>query len=920
VALNKDKTRANAQKFLQKGQVDKAIKEFQLLVEDDPKDVRTLLKIGDLQTRNGDNAAATATYGKVADFYSEQGFFLKAVAVYKQILKIDPTLININTKLAELYHQLGLLSDAANQYRQISLLHEQQGKLDESLGILKKLIELDPENVAIRVKLAEIQAKQGDIGQARENFRAAANYLKTHRRVDDYVKIAERIVFVDPGDLTTTRELANIYIQKGDARRALAKLQVCFKADPKDVPTLELLANAFRDLGQTPKTISVFREIAHIHRDAGRSEAMLSVLRKLVELAPDDPEARETLGVKTPAAPSAAPPPGAPPPLGARAPLGRIEPIKVPSAPPPHQAQPGMPATAPLAKPATPAPAPVAANVDVSRMLTEAEVYVKYGLKPKAIEHLKKIVTIDPSSLEAHVRLKDLYAETGDTAAAVSEIVVLAKLAHDAGDAAGVARSLDEALTLDPGHAEALALKQELGARPGTLPPARPTVESTEPDDIELPEAFVAPSPVAAKSPAPAVPPPMPEDDSFSGSSVEIELDDTLAPMPAAPPAFMAPRPLLDKAPAKPVSPSVPHASAPPVGKPAGVTVPARAPLAPAAAAPAKKPGLLDEDEIADLLGLPEVAAKPPVPSMVGKKPAPPPAAAAEAKGEPKAEPGAADLTDEIEEVRFFLVQGLESEAQEALGRLKAEHPVHPEVLALEKEIFPETAEPAAPAEAAHVPTPAAQSAIDEEPEPEKMEVAQVDLAHELAADLDKANADYQVSFSDVFEEFKKGVAVQVEETDYETHYNLGIAYKEMGLHSDAIRELELVARAEDRLVAAKTLIGLCHIDMGEGAAALADFRAALGHARVTPGEAIALRYEIGRAFEALGEFDQAAAFFEKVQDADSKFRDVTERLTQARTRMGKAGASGADAVAVDVVNPPDAQAAADNSNKISFV
>ena len=107
MATNKDKIRASAQKHLQKGQIDKAIREFEKLIADDPKDVRTLLKIGDLQTRSGKHKEATDTYAKVAEFYSDQGFFLKAVAVYKQILKIDPTLIDTNLKLAEQFQEAG---------------------------------------------------------------------------------------------------------------------------------------------------------------------------------------------------------------------------------------------------------------------------------------------------------------------------------------------------------------------------------------------------------------------------------------------------------------------------------------------------------------------------------------------------------------------------------------------------------------------------------------------------------------------------------------------------------------------------------------------------------------------------------------------------------------------------------------------
>ena len=101
MAINKNKVMEAAQKFVEKGQIDKAIKEYLKVVQEDPKDVRVWLKIGDLYAKKGAKAEATETYMKVAQFYGEQGFYLKAVAVYKQILKIEPRLIDVNLKLAD---------------------------------------------------------------------------------------------------------------------------------------------------------------------------------------------------------------------------------------------------------------------------------------------------------------------------------------------------------------------------------------------------------------------------------------------------------------------------------------------------------------------------------------------------------------------------------------------------------------------------------------------------------------------------------------------------------------------------------------------------------------------------------------------------------------------------------------------------
>jgi predicted Zn-dependent protease len=83
------------------------------------------------------------------------------------------------------------------------------------------------------------------------------------------VKVAERLVFLDPNDLQLSRKLARIYLTRHDAKRALAKLQLCFEADPRDIDTFQLLAQTFAELGQVDKAISVYEELAEVLADVG---------------------------------------------------------------------------------------------------------------------------------------------------------------------------------------------------------------------------------------------------------------------------------------------------------------------------------------------------------------------------------------------------------------------------------------------------------------------------------------------------------------------------------------------------------------------------------------------------------------------------------------------------------------------------
>ena len=942
MTTNKDKIRANAQKFLQKGQIDKAIKEFQRLVEEDPKDVRTLLKIGDLETRVGDHAAATKTYGQVAQFYAEQGFFLKAVAVYKQILKIDPALVDVNIKLADLYHQLGLLSDASNQYRQISQIYETLGKIDESIQVLRKMVELDPENVASRIKLAEMLAKQNMVDAARGEFRAAATFLKAHHRVDDYVKVAERIVHFDPDDLDTTRELANIYIQKKDARRALAKLQVCFKANPKDAETLALLASAFHDLGQIPKTLSVYKELARIYQEAGNAEAFQGVMRKILDLAPDDREARAALGEREPTPTPPQPQPEQVRHLSATAEEADVDldAVELDAAEVDVEVEEEVdgsaivPAAAPAPAPAPP-PAGGASTADtVLRILTEVDVYIKYGLKPKALEHIQKVFEVDPDHREARIKYKDLLLDTHDVRGVVRELWLMAQTAHRAGRIDEARNDLKELLGMEPQHTQARELLRALS--PGA---PTPKPEASVPSEAETrsPQLAYEPSAVAAeidldedtdphlltlapKAPAPGLP--AQEAEVLLDEPLEVEASDpepstgaVTEAAPVATPSTAKLTPVVERT--IPKSPKIDDeieallASAVPKRRPTGQ----QTPITSARPAASSSPPKLTTGEVSIPERVPETRQHAPAPA-VEEGPVTTPTASFAPEPVKAAD---VDLTEELGEVTFFQQQGLEDEAKEALQTLLRKYPNHSEVLALKARLEAAAAQPAAPPLSAPA---LVAPAVESEPEPETVQMDTVDLASALAKDLNEAAADddFQVSFRDVFDEFKKGVAEQVDASDYDTHYNLGIAYKEMGLLQDAVREFAAAITAAGRHIGALTMLGLCHLELGNTDQALEAFLKGINDAKVTPEEAMALRFEVGSAYESMGRFREACKFYEKVAAMDPQFRGVAERLKGAQAQSADQTEEASDELDALLQDSPSDKPRDVKADKISYL
>src|SRR5204863_103800 len=253
--------------------------------------VRVLQKLAELFQRMNRKAEAADCFEKVARTYSQQGFYLKAVALYKQVLKVIDR-VEVSIRLAELYQQLGLVGDATKEWQTVAAHYEKAGDTKSSLDTLKKLVDLDPDNVAARIRLGEQYARQENPIEAVAELRRAAQYLQRNGRQDDYLRVAERISHLDQNDVPLAKELAEQYLSRGDSKRALAKLQICFKANPRELGTLQMLARAFQDLGQVSKTVSVLKELGRVHLDAGRRDEARRIWKQALELAPDDGEHR----------------------------------------------------------------------------------------------------------------------------------------------------------------------------------------------------------------------------------------------------------------------------------------------------------------------------------------------------------------------------------------------------------------------------------------------------------------------------------------------------------------------------------------------------------------------------------------------------------------------------------------------------
>ena len=288
----------------------------------------------------------------------------------------------------------------------------------------------------------------------------------------------------------------------------------------------------------------------------------------------------------------------------------------------------------------------------------------------------------------------------------------------------------------------------------------------------------------------------------------------------------------------------------------------------------------------------PPVAAVP-TPPPVAEVPAPPPVVEppppVQLPVEPISEEEVADelveITDsfvgpsmgDLEQLDFFLDQELYDDAARVLAKLEEEHPDDPEVTSRRLKLKDvgvlleqvETVEEGAE-----------ELFADEE--------QYIDLAKELEAELaaEEAMVDEatgrgkgEAAFEEVFREFQKGVAEQLSEEDSDTHFNLGIAYREMGLLPEAIREFQVSSRDKSLFVESCSIIGVCYQEQGMWSEAADWYQKALVAPDISEDARLGLRYDLAAAYEGSGDVGQALEIFEEIAASNAGYRDIDEKM-----------------------------------------
>ena len=138
---------------------------------------------------------------------------------------------------------------------------------------------------------------------------------------------------------------------------------------------------------------------------------------------------------------------------------------------------------------------------------------------------------------------------------------------------------------------------------------------------------------------------------------------------------------------------------------------------------------------------------------------------------------------------------------------------------------------------------------------------------------------DEQADFDEMLRRFKQGVAENVDEEDYDSHYDLGVAYKEMGLTDEAIAEFQKALRGDSNRVRSYEALGQCFVEKGQLQVAVTLLRRAVETTGADDQQLVGVLYLLGYASEVLARHADALGYYQRVFAVDIEFRDVAQRV-----------------------------------------
>jgi tetratricopeptide (TPR) repeat protein len=264
-----------ANKLFRQGKTDASVKEYQkiLSIKSDDLEVRRIL--GDLQLRQNNIPEAVEQFNWIADYYNNEGFFAKAIAMYKRITRIDPRNEQSLFKLADLYSKQGLVIEAKQIYLDMAEECKRQNDQKKALGMYKKILEFDRTNTKMRILLAD-------------------NYLKEKMEkeaIEEYLTSAD--ILFNKKDFRQGEELLLSVLKKVKHNKLYEKLLYTYISQQEEEKAIRLIKNLDSKMFEN---VNLLKMLGDLYIKKNLIEEAEKIFKKISEINPEEIESVMRLG------------------------------------------------------------------------------------------------------------------------------------------------------------------------------------------------------------------------------------------------------------------------------------------------------------------------------------------------------------------------------------------------------------------------------------------------------------------------------------------------------------------------------------------------------------------------------------------------------------------------------------------------
>ncbi len=281
--------RERAAQFARKGQLKRAVQEYEKLLKLQPADARTLHQFGELLARDGKKDRAIETFLQAAAAHRKAGFSDRAVAVLKQALSIDPLRLDANLALAEALLAKQFERDAVSALFKAADALAQAGQADKEIELLQRAVGLLPTDTQCKVRLGRLLRKQGRQDEARELIFSVAEQMQEEPQPQEPPEPSPQPAPAPepPKEIKppSPLEQAAAHIEQNRLEEAEQLLEQLLKESSGNLQVLQLLADCYLQAGKPRLAVPICKRLARLAKRKGDERRTGWALDKLSSLS-----------------------------------------------------------------------------------------------------------------------------------------------------------------------------------------------------------------------------------------------------------------------------------------------------------------------------------------------------------------------------------------------------------------------------------------------------------------------------------------------------------------------------------------------------------------------------------------------------------------------------------------------------------